>query len=153
MGLGKAGPGVQALTLGRASDQLVAEGDGGGLALQLETGADLLPLQIVHQRQVDDTREGTFGEFDGRAHVHHRHVVQEQLAVVGAVGAHQSTSTAWPCRSTRVPMGASARPSSAATARNCASPSGLTATSRPPLVCGSHSRCFCSSLKAPILWP
>src|SRR5690606_39212413 len=114
--------------LGGAVDQLVAQGDGGGLAVLLVAGADLLPFLVVHQRQVDGAGEGAFGEFDRCAHVHHRHIVEEQLAVIGAVVAHQNTSTAWLCRSTSSPIGDSDRPSSAATARNSASPSGLTAT-------------------------
>ncbi|MCY1175398.1 hypothetical protein D9M73_156340 [compost metagenome] len=151
--LGKRCPGLQAGLLGGATDQLVAQGDGGGLALLLVAGANPLPLLVVHQRQVGHAGEGALGEFDRGAHVHHRHVVEEQLAEVGAVGAHQITSTAWLCRSTSLPIGDSCMPSPAATARNSASPSAVTATSRPPLVCGSHSRCFCSSLRAPILWP
>ncbi|MCY1422266.1 hypothetical protein D9M71_379420 [compost metagenome] len=153
VGLGERCPGLQACLLGGAADQLVAQGDGGGLALLLVAGANPLPLLVVHQRQVGHAGEGALGEFDRGAHVHHRHVVEEQLAEVGAVGAHQITSTAWLCRSTSLPIGDSCMPSPAATARNSASPSAVTATSRPPLVCGSHSRCFCSSLRAPILWP
>lgn len=65
--LGKRCPGLQAGLLGGATDQLVAQGDGGGLALLLVAGADLLPLLVVHQRQVYYAREGAFGEFDGGA--------------------------------------------------------------------------------------
>jgi hypothetical protein len=108
VGLGERRPGLQALRFHRAVDQLVAKGDGGGLALLLVAGADLLPLLVGHQRQVDHAREGAFVEFDRGAHVHHRHVVEEQLFQVGAVGAHQITSTAWLCRSTSSPIGASA---------------------------------------------
>jgi hypothetical protein len=43
----------------------VAQGDGGGLALLLVAGADLLPLLVGHQRQVDHAGEGAFVEFDG----------------------------------------------------------------------------------------
>jgi hypothetical protein len=92
--LGEAGPGMQSLALDGAADQLVAEGDGGSLALLLVAGTDLLPLLVGHQRQVDGAGEGAFDKLDGRAHVHHRRVIEEQLAKVGAVGAHQFTSTA-----------------------------------------------------------
>jgi hypothetical protein len=63
VGLGAAQASRRAL--GGAADQLVAQGDGGGLALLLVAGADLLPLLVVHQRQVDHAGEGAFGEFDG----------------------------------------------------------------------------------------
>ncbi|MNS92846.1 hypothetical protein D3C72_1269920 [compost metagenome] len=153
IGPGEGCPGGDTLIFALATDQLVAQGDGGLLALLLVAGANLLPLHVVHQWQVDHIGKGALGKLDRGAHVHHRDIVQKQLAVVGAVVTHHSTSTAWLCRSTSSPIGARLRPSSVATARNSASPSGVTATSRPPLVCGSHNRCFCSSLSGAIFSP
>ena len=64
------------------------------LALLLVAGADLLPLDIVHQRQVEHPREGAFGEFDRGARVHHRYIIKKEIAVVRGVVAHHITSTA-----------------------------------------------------------
>jgi hypothetical protein len=72
----------------------MTELDGRFLALLLVAGADPLPLDIVHQRQVEHTREGTFAEFDWGAGIHHRYIVKEEIAVVRGVVAHQLTSTA-----------------------------------------------------------
>ncbi|MNE11502.1 hypothetical protein D3C80_1042630 [compost metagenome] len=153
IGASEGRPGLDALGLERAGHQLVTQLDGGVLAVLLVAGTDLLPLAVVHQRQVDRVREGTLGVFHRGAHVHQRQVVEKDVAVVGTVGTHQSTSTAWFCRATSSPIGASARPSSAARARNSASPAGSTATSRPPLVCGSQSSSFCASGSGAMLSP
>src|SRR5690606_10121174 len=145
MGAREIGPGGDAPGLDGAADQLVSQRDRRVLAALLVAQADLLPLAVVHQRQVDRAGESALAEFDRRAGIQQRDVAEEQRAVIGGVVAHgcpgrHSTSTAWRCCGTNSPMARRSRPSSAATARNSASPSGATATSRPPLVCGSHSR-------------
>ena len=145
VGFGEGFPGRQPFGLERPADQFVAKGDGGLLAVLLVAGADLLPLDVVHQRPVDRVGKGALEVLHRGAHIHQGDIVEKQFAVVLGVVAHYSTCTARLCRSTSSPIGASCRPSSAATARNSASPSGATATSRPPLVCGSQSNSFCTS--------
>ncbi|MCY1415077.1 hypothetical protein D9M71_305460 [compost metagenome] len=142
---GKPRPAFDTLLLDRAGHQRMAQFDGSLLTLLLVAGADLLPFDIVHQWLVDGVGEGTLVEFHRGAYIHQRDIVEKDFAVVGTVVAHQITSTAWLCRTTNSPMGARTRPSSLATARNSASPLGATATSSPPLVCGSHSKSFCIS--------
>ncbi|MNT15857.1 hypothetical protein D3C72_1509340 [compost metagenome] len=70
-------PALEALGAHRAAHQLVAERDGGGLALLLETGAHLGALLVRHQRQADGSGEGALLEFDGGAQVDERHILQE----------------------------------------------------------------------------
>ena len=149
--LGKLRPLFDALGLDRPGHQLMPQHDRRLLALLLVTGADPLALIVGHQRQVDHPGERALGEFDRRAGIHHRPVVEENVAVIGDVRRHQITSTALVCRSSSSPIGSRARPSSAATAWNSASPSGVTAISRPPLVWGSHSTRLCSSCTRPSL--
>ena len=129
----------------------MAQLDGGLLAVLLVAGADFLPLDVIHQRQIDHARKRAFVKFDRRAGVHQRPIVEENIAVIGAVAEHQITSTAFVCRSTSSPIGARLKPSSAATARNSSLPSGVTAINRPPLVCGSQSTRLCSSCTRPTL--
>jgi hypothetical protein len=147
------GPGLDAVLPGLAADQAVAQRDGGLLALPLVAGADGLAFAVVHERQVDHAGKRALCEFDGRAHVHHGHAVQEDAPQIGPGLRHQRTTTATSRCASRWPMGARLRPSLAAACRNSASPSGVTATSRPPLVCGSHSRCFCASFKGAMRVP
>ncbi len=142
MSLGEIGPGLKPLRLGLAGHQLMAQLDGGFLAVLLVAGADLLPLDVAHQRQVDHAGKSALVEFHRRTGIHHRGVVEEQRAKIFGIAAHQRTSTAWLRAPTSWPIGSRARPSSAQTARNSASPSGATATSKPPLVCGSQSSCL-----------
>src|SRR5690606_1034515 len=150
---GEIGPGLNPLVLGSAADQLVAKLDGRRLTMLLEAGADLLPFEIGHQRQVHDAGKGALGELHRGPRIHHGKVIEEQRAIVVGVTAHQRTSTAKAPASTSSPIGSSFRPSSPATARNSASPSGATATSSPPLVCGSQSNCLCASSSVAIRSP
>src|SRR5471032_1998507 len=124
----------------------MAQFNGRLLTLLLVTGADFLPLQVVHQRQVDHPRKRALIELDRGTYVHHGDVIEENIAVAGAVVSHQNTSTACRCRSTNSPMTASSSPNSRASARKSPCASGSTATNRPPLVCGSQSNSFCGSL-------
>ncbi len=94
IGLGERRPAGDALGLGGTGDQLVAQLDGRLLAMLLVAGADALALVVGHQRQVDHAGEGALVEFDRRPGIHHRQVVEEDFAVVGAVLSHQYTSTA-----------------------------------------------------------
>ncbi len=142
VGTGEIGPGLQTLGLGLAGHQLMAQLDSGFLPVLLVTGADLLPLDIIHQRQIDHAGKRALVEFHGRTGIHHRGAVEEQRAKIFGIAAHQRTSTAWLRAPTSWPIGSRARPSSAQTVRNSASPSGATATSKPPLVCGSQSSCL-----------
>ena len=151
MGLGELCPLCNALGLDGAGHQLMPQHNRRLLPLLLVAGADALALVIVHQRQVDHAGERALDEFHRRAGIHHRPVAEENVAVIGDVSCHQNTSTALVCRSTRTPIGARLKPSSAATAWNSASPSGVTAISSPPLVCGSHSTRLCSSCTRPSL--
>ena len=142
VGTGEIGPGLQPLGLGRAGNQLLTQLDGGFLAVLLVAGTHLLPFYVIHQRQIDDAGEGALAELYRRTGIHHRSVIEEQRAIILGVAAHQRTSTAWLRAVTSWPIGSSARPSSAQTTRNSASPSGATATNSPPLVCGSQSSCL-----------
>ena len=100
IGSGEGGPGLETLRLGRTGHQLVAQLDRRLLALVLVTGAHLLPLDVRHQGQADRIGKGAPGKLHRRAHVHHRHIIKKQLAVVTGIRAHQRTSTAWVRRST-----------------------------------------------------
>src|ERR1700712_1256132 len=153
MFIGERCPGLDTRLLEFAGDQLVTQFDSRLLAFLLVAGADLLPLDVVHQRQVDHTGERALGEFHRGAYVHHRKVVEEDVEKMGAVVAHQNPSTASRCRSTSSPIGARFSPSSLAMARNAGSCAGSTAISSPPLVCGSHSSSFCASVRAPMRSP
>ena len=146
-------PRLDTLALDGARHQLVPQRNRGLLTLVLVAGAHLLALTIVHQGEVGNTRKRALPKLHRRAHIHHGHIVQEDVPVVRQVVGHQRSATAKACRGVSSPIGCSARPSSAATCRNSASPSGLTATSSPPLVWGSHSRCFCTSVRGAILAP
>lgn len=151
VGPGEVGPGLDAFGLDRPGHQLVPEDDRRLLALLLVAGADPLSFVVGHQRQVDHPGKGALAEFDRRTGIHHRPVVEEDFAVVGNIDGHQITSTAVLCRSTSSPIGASSRPSSAASARKAALPSGVTAINSPPLVCGSHSTSLCRAWIRPSL--
>src|SRR5690554_3166029 len=153
VGPGERGPGPETFLLHRPADQPVAQLDGRLLAVLLVAGAHLLALDVIHQRQVHRGGEGALAKFDRRPGVHQGQILEEDVPVVTAVGAHQTTWTAYCRRSVSSPMGDRLRPSSAATARNSSSPSGATATSRPPKVCGSHSSSLCASLSGAARWP
>ncbi|MNZ64231.1 hypothetical protein D3C78_823980 [compost metagenome] len=151
MGPREIGPGLDPLGLDCPRDQLVPQDNGRLLALLLVTSADALTFVVGHQRQVDHPGKRALGEFDRRTGVHHGSIVEKDVAVIGDIDGHQITSTALLCRSTSSPIGARSNPSSAATAKNCSLPSGVTATSKPPLVCGSHSTRLCNSWTRPSL--
>ena len=60
-----------------ATDQLMAQCDGGRLPLLLEAGTDLGPLIIRHQRQIGRAGEGPFLELDGGTQVDKRDIIQK----------------------------------------------------------------------------
>lgn len=100
VGFGEGFPGRQPFGLERPADQFVAKGDGGLLAVLLVAGADLLPLDVVHQRPVDSVGKGALVVLHRGAHIHQGDIVEKQFAVVLGVVAHYSTCTARLCRST-----------------------------------------------------
>jgi hypothetical protein len=57
MGAGEIGPGLDALGFHRAAHQLMAQFDGRLLTVLLVAGADFLPLDVGHQRQIDHAGE------------------------------------------------------------------------------------------------
>jgi len=118
VGPGKIGPGLQALGLDLPRHQLVAQHHRRLLALLLVAGAHPLAFAVGHQRQVDHPGERPLVKFDRRAGVHHRPVIEKQLAIVGDVISHHDTSTAYVCRSTNWPIGSRVRPCSLAICRN-----------------------------------
>src|SRR5690606_28681350 len=141
IGLGKGFPTGDTSRLEIALDQLVAQRDSRVLPMLLVADAHPAALFIIHQRTIEHTGKRPLAELDRRTHIHHRHVGQKQAAVIIAIIPHQTTSTQWPPRcSSSSPIGCRLSPSSRATARNASSAAGSTATSNPPLVCGSHSR-------------
>ena len=94
IGLGECRPGCDPFIFDLAADQLVTHSDGSVLAMLLVAGADPLTLAVIHQRQVEYTGEGALVELDRGPGIHHRHIIKKYLAVVAAVVAHHSTSTA-----------------------------------------------------------
>ena len=88
MRLRERGPGVETGRLDGAADQPVPQLDGGLLATLLVADADQLALFVGHQRQIHHAGKRALGELDGRAGVHHGHVVEEEIAVVAGVCAH-----------------------------------------------------------------
>lgn len=94
MALGELGPGLDALRLDFTGHQLMAQDNGGLLPLLFVAGTDAFPFEVGHQRQIDHAGECALEKFDRRASVHHRPVVEEDIAVIGDVLGHQDTSTA-----------------------------------------------------------
>src|SRR5690606_17636607 len=86
-------PGAGAFGAHSAANQLVAELNGGLLALFLVTDADAMTFVIVEQRQVAGQRESAACELDRRAHVEQRHVIKKQAGVVATVVTHAGHST------------------------------------------------------------
>ena len=98
-------PRLQSLGLGRTRNQLMPQYHRRLLALLLVTRTHAFAFMVSHERQIDHAGECTLVKFNRRAGVHHRPVVDEQIAQVGYVMSHHETSTAYVCRSTNWPIG------------------------------------------------
>ena len=98
-------PRLQSLGLGRTRNQLMPQYHRRLLALLLVTRTHAFAFMVSHERQIDHAGECTLVKFNRRAGVHHRPIIDEQIAQVGYVMSHHETSTAYVCRSTNWPIG------------------------------------------------
>ena len=73
-------PGADTCALDPAADQLMAKMYRRFRADLLVLQPDAMTLLIIHQWQIDGTRQGTSGEFDRRAHIDQRTAVANQVA-------------------------------------------------------------------------
>lgn len=100
VGTGELCPLLNTLGLDRTGHQLMPQHNRRLLPLLLVASTHPLALVVGHQRQVDHAGERALDELNRGAGIHHRAVVEKNIAVIGDVDGHQDTSTALLCRST-----------------------------------------------------
>ena len=143
MGFSEGTPGGNPAFLDCALHKLMAEGDGCLLALLFVTQADLRPLLIIHQGQIDRVRKRPFGKLPGRAGIYEWRIRQKQPGEIAAVGPIQRRRTHAPSvRACKRPMQCGTISALRRTDSSAGESSGATAISSPPLVCGSQSSAF-----------